>query len=89
MSIKAHSLILIDPGLEFQNALNQLEKSAEKYNLKLKKIIICQALGTKHSKILYRGIEEIREYTGVKSPYCIIIPGKLHFMESEVLGGFS
>jgi diphthine synthase len=88
MSIKAHSLILIDPGLDFQEALKQLEKSAEKHNIKLKSLIVCQALGTKKRKILYRFIEEARELTGVQHPYCIIIPSKLHFVEKDVLEEF-
>ena len=39
-SIKAHSLILIDIGLDFQNTLKQLEISSKKHDLKLKKIIL-------------------------------------------------
>jgi len=87
-SIKAHSLILIDIGLDFEEALKQLEKSAEKYSVKLKKIIICQSLGTKRGKIMYRDIEEAREFSGVKKPYCIIIPGELHFLEQDFLRTF-
>ena len=87
-SIKAHSLILVDIGLEFQDALNQLKKSAENNNIKLKKIIVCQALGTKKKKILYRDIVVLEEYEGIKSPFCIIIPSKLHFVEKEFLEEF-
>jgi diphthine synthase len=84
-SIKAHSLILIDIGLEFQDALNQLNISAEKQNIKLKRVILCQALGTKHGKIMYKKISELNDFTGVRKPYCIIIPSKLHFLEKEFL----
>ena len=87
-SMKAHSLILVDIGLEFQDALNQLKKSAENNNIKLKKIIVCQALGTKKKKILYRDIVVLEEYEGIKSPFCIIIPSKLHFVEKEFLEEF-
>ncbi len=87
---KAHSLILIDIGLDIQDALEQLEKSSEKYEIKLKKLIICQAIGTKNQKILYRDMKELREFTGVKKPYCIIIPsGDLHHVEKEYLERFS
>lgn len=88
LSMKAHSLILIDPGMNCKDAIEQLEKSAEKYKISLKKIIICQCLGTRNSKIMYRNIEEFREFVGVKEPYSMIIPSKLHFMELEVLKGF-
>lgn len=88
MSQEAHSLILIDIGLDFQNALEQLEKSAENYRIKLNKLIVCQALGTKHSKIFYKNIFEFKEFTGVRKPYCIILPSKLHFVEKDFLENY-
>ncbi len=87
-SMKAHSLILIDIGLEFPEALKQLEKSAEEHKIKLNKIILCQTLGSRSKKISYRTIEELREFVSVRKPYCIIIPSKLHFIEKEFLEGF-
>jgi len=85
LSMKAHSLILIDIGLDFQDALEQLEISAKNHNIPLKKIVVCQALGTKHRKIFYKTFDELKNYNGVRKPYCMIIPSKLHFLESEVL----
>jgi len=85
-SMNAHSLILIDIGLEFKDALKQLKVSAKKYGIDLKKILLCQRLGTKGKKISYREVEEFEKYDDVKKPYCIIIPGKLHFVEKEFLG---
>ncbi len=87
-SMKAHSLILIDIGLEFQNALKQLETCAEKYKIKLDKLIVCQVLGTKNRKISYKTLEKFKEFESVRKPYCIIIPSKLHFIEKQVLEGF-
>lgn len=89
LSQEAHSLILCDIGLEFQDALEQLKKSAKNYEIPLKKIVVCQTLGTKNSKIFYRDIKEFEEFTGVRKPYCIIIPSKLHFLEKEVLDEYS
>ena len=86
--INAHSLILIDIGLDFPDALNQLEESAKNHKIKLNKIILCQSLGTKYQKIFYKNIKDLKEFTGVRKPYCIIIPSKLHFMEKEVLEEF-
>ncbi len=83
-SIKAHSLILIDIGLDFDDALNQLEISARENNIKLGKIIVCQALGTRNRRIVYGNLEEL-EGIKMKNPYCIIIPSKLHFVEKEFL----
>ena len=84
-SMKAHSLILIDIGLDFPDALNQLKISAEKYKIKLKKLLVCSRLGAKDSKIFYRRINELEEWSVVKAPYCLIIPSKLHFIEKEFL----
>ena len=97
-SIEAHSLILVDIGLKFQDALEQLIKSAELQKIKLpqegvpqkgtNKIIVCQCLGTKNSKIIYKTIDELKEFRDVSKPYCLIIPGKLHFVEKEFLEKF-
>ncbi len=88
MSMKAHSLILCDIGLELQDALKQLEVSAKNKNIKIDKIIVCQALGTNRSKIFYRNIEELKELEEIKKPFSIIIPSKLHFLEKEVLESY-
>jgi diphthine synthase len=87
-SINAHSLILIDIGLDFQTALEQLKSSIKNHDMDIKKIIVCQRLGTKNQKIFYGGISKFEEFTGIKSPFCIIIPGKLHFMEKEILQNY-
>jgi diphthine synthase len=88
LKMGAHSLMLIDIGLDFQRALKQLELSAIKHGIKLDKLVVCQALGTRNSKITYRTLEELHEFSGVSKPYCIIIPGKLHFVEEDVINGF-
>lgn len=89
-SIDAHTLILTDIGLEFSTALKQLEKSAQEHNIKLKKLIVCQALGTKNQKIHYKELEELRKFSGVKKPYCIIVPClKLHHIEVQALEAYS
>ncbi|MCR4327417.1 MAG: diphthine synthase [Nanoarchaeota archaeon] len=87
-SINAHSLILADIGLEFKEALKQLKTSAKNKEIKLEKLIVCQALGTRNKKILYRSLNELEEFSGVIKPYCIIIPSKLHFLEKETLENF-
>lgn len=87
--IDAHSLILIDIGLDFSDALEQLEKSSENHKIKLKKLIVCQQLGTNKQKIFYKDINELKEFTGVRKPYCIVIPSqKLHHVEVEFLRNF-
>jgi len=87
ISINAHTLILIDIGLEFSKALEQLEISAKNKKIKLNNIVVCQSLGTRHRKILYKNIKELKEIK-IKKPFCIIIPDKLHFVEKEFLKNF-
>lgn len=88
-SINAHSLILADIGLKFPDVIKQLKIAAKNHNLSLSKIVVCQALGTKNHKILYRDISEVENFEGVKAPFCIILPGKMHFVEKEFLEGFA
>ncbi len=87
--IEAHSLILIDIGLEFDDALNQLKTASKKHEIKLDELILCQALGTKKSRIYYNKLEKLKEIRKIVKPYCILIPGKLHHVEEEVLEDFN
>lgn len=78
LSIGAHSLILIDIGMELKDALERLE------NIDINKLVVCSALGTNDSRIYYRTLKEL-ETKKVKKPFCFIVPGKMHFVEEEVL----
>jgi diphthine synthase len=75
--INAHSLILVDIGLKFSDAIKRLEKTADK-------IVVCSKLGTKDKKIFYGNLNDLRNKK-IETPFCFIIPGKLHFIEEEVL----
>ncbi len=88
-SIGAHTLYLCDIGLGFHTALKQLQTAAEHASIQLSRVVICQMLGTPHQKILYRTIADALEFEGVRKPYCIIIPGKLHFVEKEILENYA
>jgi len=86
-SINAHSLILIDIGLSFKDALNQLIKGNKNKKFKLDKILVCSQLGFK-SKFYYNSINKLKKKK-IKTPFCFVIPGKLHFLEEEVLERFT
>lgn len=86
-SIKAHTLILTDIGLELDRAIDQLEKSCEIENVQIEKIIIITNAGLENQKIYYDTIEKIKNLT-VPMPYAIIIPSELHFIEEEALETF-
>jgi diphthine synthase len=84
-SIKAHTLILTDIGLEIKNAIEQLLESAEKTETELpEKIIAISNAATPNQKIFYDTPKVIKE-KNVPMPFCLIIPNELHFMESEAL----
>jgi diphthine synthase len=87
-SIDAHSLILCDIGLEFQDAMKQLEIARKNQGVKIKKMLLCQAIGTKRQKIAYGEMSELKKDKGVQNPFCLIIPGNLHFLEKEFLENF-
>jgi len=84
LTINAHSLILVDIGLRFQEAIDKLEKETERENIKIDKIIVCSKLGTEESKIYYGKINEFKKQR-IQAPFCFIIPSELHFMEKEAL----
>ncbi|MFH1608366.1 MAG: diphthine synthase [archaeon] len=86
--INAHSLILIDIGLDFHEALEKLEKASKEHKIKLGKIVACSMLGTRKKRIYYQNIKGLDELE-VQAPYCFIIPSKLHFVEKEVLEEFA
>ncbi len=87
-SIQAHSLILCDIGLKFKDAMKQLKIAAEKANFKnIGNIVVCSKLGTPYSHVWYDFIQNLEE-KNINAPFCIIIPGKMHFVEQEYLEGF-
>lgn len=87
LKINAHTLILIDIGMDFQDALKKLETDCKNKKIVLKKVIICERLGLKDSNIYYANANKLKKQK-VKRPFSIIIPSKLHFIEEEFLESF-
>jgi len=84
-SIKAHTLILTDIGLEISPAIQQLKKSSEHESLELpKKIIAISHAGTPSQKIFYDTPENLSNQN-INMPFCLIIPNNLSHIEEEVL----
>lgn len=82
LSIGAHTLLLIDIGLSFNEALKQLIQATKQK--KINKILVCSQMGTDNQKILYDTIENLTDKK-IQEPFSLIIPGKLHFLEEEML----
>jgi len=87
LKIKAHTLILIDIGLKFENAIQKLKEDCSKKKILLDKIVACERLGLKDAHIYYDTLNRL-ERKKVKAPFCFIIPSKLHFLEKEFLENF-
>lgn len=84
--IKAHSLILCDIGLSFEESLKQLETACKRRKIALGKFAVCSSLGTAKGKILYDTLDSLKKKgKNLQNPFCIIIPSELHFMEKEFL----
>jgi len=84
-SIEAHSLILTDIGLELSDSLAQLDESCKKEDYSLpEKIIVLSSAGTDFEKIYFDSVMGLKRLDVMK-PFCLIIPGELHFAEREAL----
>lgn len=82
LSVKAHTLVLVDPGLSLKDALNEIEKSDKSQLLANKEIIIASGLGTSRQKIERGKIKQISSKK-VQEPFSIIVPGELNFSEEN------
>jgi diphthine synthase len=80
----SHTLVLVDIGLKFEDAMNKLDKDSKNKKVKMNKVVVCERLGLKDSHLYYDTIKRLR-YLKIKAPFSIIIPGKLHFVEKEFL----
>jgi len=93
-----HTLVLLDlkptekKFMNIKTGINYLEFIEIKLKGNVltadKKIIGCAALGTKNTEIAYGTAEQLKQHNFTKILQCIIIPGKLHFMEEEFLEQF-
>lgn len=81
--IKSHTLLLVDIGLNYGDALRQFEE-ASKEKIKLNRVVVCSRMGLNDEKFFYVSFEELYEKE-IYAPFCFIIPGELHFLEKEAL----
>src|SRR3989344_1175997 len=81
--IDAHTLILVDIGLRFEEAVNEMKIASKETGIKIDKIVVCSKMGFS-GKIYYGSLKKLRNKK-VPAPFCFIIPGKMHFIEEESL----
>lgn len=90
-SIHSHTLLLTDIGLNFTDAIKQLEEAGKNHNINIKSLLVCQGLGTNKSKFYYGKTEDIKKQFAfspgeeIEKPFCLVIPGKLQRNEKEFL----
>jgi diphthine synthase len=80
-SIKAHTLLLTDIGLEIEQAIEQLQESTKDLP---NKIIAISNAGTQNQKIFYDTPTNLKNKK-ISMPFALIIPSDLHFTEEEFL----
>ncbi len=89
LKIQAHTLLLLDIGLDAKEALSYIRKISEKRNddLRTRNFLVCSQIGTEKFSFKAGKIEELlKEKEEFKLPACIILPSSLHFLEAEMLG---
>ena len=90
LGIGAHTLLLLDIGLKVNEALSYLESMAKTKDSQINdwQIVVCENLGTNKQKISYGKIRDLNSKK-FSLPSCLIVVGKMHFMEKEMLEAVS
>lgn len=98
LKIGLHTLCLLDlkPAeskfMTIKEALDILEQIEKKKQEKIinKKLLVvgCARLGSEKQIIKAGTVSELKKVNFRKPPHCLIIPGKLHFVEKEMLDSF-
>jgi len=86
LSAGNHTLLLLDIGLTVKEALSYLESISKARDLEMLKreILVCEKLGTEKQRITIGDIHKLSDRK-FSLPACLVIPGKLHFVEAEML----
>lgn len=86
-----HTLFLLDLNpvenkfMSIKEGLEYLKKNGLNDN---ELVIGCARIGSYDQVIKSGKVKDVMEFDFGESPYCLIIPGKLHFMEEEMLNTF-
>jgi diphthine synthase len=84
-----HTLVLLDIPMKIGEGLESLLEIEKKLKLgiisKSLRVVACAALGDEKQAIKYGTVEKLMKSGIELTPACIVVPGKLHFSEEEVL----
>ena len=87
-SLGLHTLFLLDLDplhVKYMSVSEATQYLVNKGVDKKLTAVACCALGTKHAKIVVRSLNDFKDFKYPHYPQCLIIPGKLHFVEEECL----
>jgi diphthine synthase len=83
LSIKAHSLLLIDPGMSLKEALKEIQEASEGDSAIIDKELIVASKISLNDQLIIKGkISELINKE-IDEPFSIIVPGELNFSEEE------
>jgi diphthine synthase len=88
LSIGFHTLVLLDLAplegkfLQIKEAAEYLLSQGFDPNMKC---LGCAGIGSESPELIYAELSKLIEMNFSKVPQCIIVPGKLHFIEEEAL----
>jgi len=91
--IGLHTLLLLDLDiagnkyLTIKEAVERIETLDKK--ILGKTVVGCARIGAKKELIVAGSPQKLKEIDWGKPPYCLIIPGELHFMEEDALKSLS
>jgi len=81
-----HSLFLLDLDVKERKYMSANEGIRRLLDVGFSgKIIVCARLGSLEPRIVYGDVKDVKSLNFGKEPHCLVVPGKLHFMEEEVL----
>lgn len=87
-----HTLVLLDIGMDIADGIKSLldveNKRKENIFTEDKIIIGCSGMGLENNEIKIGKVKDIIKYKFKNGSQCIIVPGKLHFVEEEFLERF-
>ncbi len=93
-----HTLVLLDLDPlknKFMLAVDAIKfllmiesKRKEKVFTEETKCVVCCDLGSENPEIAYGTAEELAKKKIQRLPQCLLVPGKLHFMEEDVLSSY-
>ncbi len=84
-----HTLFLLDLNKNKFMTINDAIKYLLEQGMENKLCIGCSALGSEKPEVKVGKAKELLKYKFKKYPQCLIIPGKLHFIEEEALKIYS